>query len=150
MLGMHELCQPERVFHDPRKDEGLMETQFFWGEVEEEELEEVVDQVEEGNAASSSSSLLVQGILEEVAAAAIDSLPQSPLGVCPSPTAMAATLGSQYEDYGLIKQDEVASTFHDPEDPRSSLQDALQVKNELGNSYLAGILPRSQSQKQDC
>ncbi|MXQ98959.1 hypothetical protein E5288_WYG017490 [Bos mutus] len=50
---------------------------------------------------------------------------------------MAATLGSQYEDYGLIKQDEVASTFHDPEDPRSSLQDALQVKNELGNSYLA-------------
>ena len=60
MLGMHELCQPERVFYDPRKDEGLMETQFFWGEVEEEELEEEVDQVEEGNAASS-SSLLVQG-----------------------------------------------------------------------------------------
>ena len=149
MLGMHELCQPERVFYDPRKDEGLMETQFFWGEVEEEELEEEVDQVEEGNAASS-SSLLVQGILEEVAAAAIDSLPQSPLGVCPSPTAMAATLGSQYEDYGLIKKDEVASTFHDQEDPRSSLQDAPQVKkNELGNSCLAGILPRSQSQKQN-
>ena len=126
-----------------------METQFFWGEVEEEELEEEVDQVEEGNAASS-SSLLVQGILEEVTAAAIDSLPQSPLGVCPSPTAMAATLGSQYEDYGLIKKDEVASTFHDQEDPSSSLQDAPQVKkNELGNSCLAGILPRSQSQKQN-
>lgn len=109
-----------------------METQFFWGEVEEEELEEEVDQVEEGNAASSSSSLLVQGILEEVAAAAIDSLPQSPLGVCPSPTAMAATLGSQSEDHGLSRQEEIPSTSHDHEDAKSLLPDALRVKkNEL-------------------
>ena len=32
MQGMHELCQPERVFQDPRKEEGLMEAQFIWGE----------------------------------------------------------------------------------------------------------------------
>nr|XP_025131722.1 melanoma-associated antigen 1-like [Bubalus bubalis] len=30
MQGMHELCQPERVFQDPRKEEGLMEAQFIW------------------------------------------------------------------------------------------------------------------------
>ena len=29
MQGMHELCQPERVFQDPRKEEGLMEAQFI-------------------------------------------------------------------------------------------------------------------------
>ena len=66
-----------------------MEAHFIWSEEEEE-------QVEEGDAASPSSSLLVWGTLEEVAAAATPSLPQSPLGVCPTPTVMAATLGSQF------------------------------------------------------
>ena len=142
--GLYELCQPERVFQDPRKNEGLMEAQFFWGEVEEEELEkEEVEQVEEGNAASFSSSLLVWGTLEEVAAAATASLPQSPLGVCPSPTAMAATPGSQYEDYEFIRQDEVPSTLCDQEDTRSSLQDALWVKkNELGQFLLSRYLAK--------
>ena len=121
-----------------------MEAQFFWGEVEEEELEkEEVEQVEEGNAASFSSSLLVWGTLEEVAAAATASLPQSPLGVCPSPTAMAATPGSQYEDYEFIRQDEVPSTLCDQEDTRSSLQDALWVKkNELGQFLLSRYLAK--------
>ena len=142
--GVHELRQPERVFQDPRKNEGLMEAQLFWGEVEEEELEkEEVEQVEEGNAASFSSSLLVWGTLEEVAAAATASLPQSPLGVCPSPTAMAATPGSQYEDYEFIRQDEVPSTLCDQEDTRSSLQDALWVKkNELGQFLLSRYLAK--------
>ena len=43
MQGMHELCQPERVFQDPRNEEGLMQAQFIWGEekeVEEEDEEE--------------------------------------------------------------------------------------------------------------
>ena len=48
-----------------------MEAHFIWSEEEEE-------QVEEGDAASPSSSLLVWGTLEEVAAAATPSLPQSP------------------------------------------------------------------------
>ncbi|CAI9150861.1 unnamed protein product [Rangifer tarandus platyrhynchus] len=113
---MHELRQPERVFHDPREDEGLMEAQFIWDEEEE--------QMKEGDAASSSSSLLVWGTLEEVAAAAISSL-QSPLGVFPSPTAMASTLGSQSEDNGLSRQDEVPNTSCEQEDARSSLRDAL-------------------------
>ena len=71
MQGMHELRQPERVFQDPREDEGLMEAKFIWGEEEEE-------QMKEGDAASSSSCLPVWGTLEEVAAAAIASFPQSP------------------------------------------------------------------------
>ena len=41
MQGMHELCQPERVFQDPRKEEGLMEAQFIWGE--EKEVEEELE-----------------------------------------------------------------------------------------------------------
>ena len=82
-----------------------MEAQYIWGEVEEVEVE-----VEEGDAASFSSSLLVRGTLEEVAAAATPSLLQCPLGVCPSPTAMAASLGSPSEDHGLSRQDEVPST----------------------------------------
>ncbi|KAM7225341.1 hypothetical protein CapIbe_023318 [Capra ibex] len=40
MQEMHELCQPERVFQDPREEEGLMEAQFIWEEEEEEEVEE--------------------------------------------------------------------------------------------------------------
>ena len=47
------------------------------------EVEVEEEQIEEADAASS-SSLLVRGILGEVAAATA-SLPQSPLGVCPSP-----------------------------------------------------------------
>ncbi|XP_060993547.1 melanoma-associated antigen 9-like [Dama dama] len=81
-----------------------MEAHFIWGEEEEVEDEEE-EQVEEGDEASPSSPLLVWGTLEEVAAAATPSLPQSPLGVCPSPTAMAATPGSQFEDHGLNYQD---------------------------------------------
>ncbi|OWJ99072.1 hypothetical protein Celaphus_00009615 [Cervus elaphus hippelaphus] len=73
--------------------------------VEEVEQVEEVEPVEEGDAASS-SSLPVWGTLEEAAAAATASLPQSPVGVCPSPTAMAATPGSQSEDHGLSMQDE--------------------------------------------
>ena len=115
---MHELHQPERFFQDPIEDKGLMEAQYIWGEVEEVEVqvedmgeeEEVEEEVEEGDAASFSSSLLVRGILEEVAAAATPSLLQCPLGVCPSPTAMAASLGSPSEDHGLSRQDEVPST----------------------------------------
>ncbi|XP_055293658.1 melanoma-associated antigen 10-like [Moschus berezovskii] len=41
---------------------------------------------------------------------------------------MAATPGSQSEDHGFSRQDEVPSTSHDQEDARSSLQDALRVK----------------------
>ena len=41
MQEMHELCQPERVFQDPREEEGLMEAQFIWGE--EKEVVEAVD-----------------------------------------------------------------------------------------------------------
>lgn len=144
MQGMHELYQPERVFQDPRKEEGLMEAQFIWGEekeveeeVEEEENEEEQEvekeeedqqqqQVEGGGASRGRrcSYLLllpVRGTLEEVAAAATPSLPQSPLGVWPSPNAMAATLGSQYEENGLSRQDEVLSTSRDQEDARSWL-----------------------------
>ena len=112
MQGMHELCQPERVFQDPRKEEGLMEAQFIWGEekeVEEEDEEEQKvgkeeedqqqQQVEGGGASRGRRCsylllLLVRGTLEEVAAAATPSLPQSPLGVWPSPNAMAATPGA--------------------------------------------------------
>ena len=83
-----------------------MEAHFIWGEEEEE-------QVEEGDGASPSSSLLVWGTLEEVAAAATPSLPQSPLGVCPTPTVMASTLGSQFEDHGLSRQDEVPGSSRD-------------------------------------
>ena len=134
MPGMHELHQPERVFHDPREDEGLMEAQFIWEEEEEEQMKE--------EDAASSSSLPVWGTLEEVAAVALASLLQSPLGVCPSPTAMAATLGSQSEDHGLSRQDEVPNTSCDQEDARSSLRDALRVKKKelvqfLLSRYLA-------------
>lgn len=143
MQGMHELCQPERVFQDPRKEEGLMEAQFIWGEekeveeeveeeneeeqeVEKEEEDQQQQQVEGGGASRGRrcSYLLllpVRGTLEEVAAAATPSLPQSPLGVWPSPNAMAATLGSQYEENGLSRQDEVLSTSRDQEDARSWL-----------------------------
>lgn len=44
------------------------------------------------------------------------SLPQSPLGVWPSPAVLAATPGSQYEDHDLSRQDEVPSISHDQED----------------------------------
>ena len=91
MPGMHELRLPERVFQDPGEDDDLMEAQFIWSEEEEEEEEQIeeeeqmeeeeqveeVEQGEEGDAASS-SSLPVWGTLEEVAAAAIASFPQSP------------------------------------------------------------------------
>ena len=82
-----------------------MEAHFIWGEEEE--------QVEEGDGASPSSSLLVWGTLEEVAAAATPSLPQSPLGVCPTPTVMASTLGIQFEDHGLSRHDEVPGSSRD-------------------------------------
>ena len=112
MQGMHELCQPERVFQDPRKEEGLMEAQFIWGEEkeveEEDEEEQKVEKEEEdqqqvegggatrGRRCSYLLLLPVRGTLEEVAAAATPSLPQSPLGVWPSPNAnaMAATPGA--------------------------------------------------------
>ena len=100
-------------------------------QMEEVQQVEEVEQVEEGDSASS-SSLPVWGTLEEAAAAATARLPQSPVGVCPSPTAMADTPGSQSEDHGLSRQDEVPSTSHDQEDAWSSLQEALRVKkNEL-------------------
>ena len=51
MQGMHELCQPERVIQDPRKEEGLMEAQFIWCEEkeveEEDEGEQKVEKEEE-------------------------------------------------------------------------------------------------------
>ena len=133
MPRMHELRQPERDFQDPRENEGLMEAQCIWGEEEEEmKVEQMEEQGKKGDAAYSSSCLPVWGTLEEVAAAATVSFPQSPLGVCPSPTAMAATLGSQSEDHGLSRQEEIPSTLHDHEDAKSLLPDALQVKkNEL-------------------
>ena len=139
MQGMHELCQPERVFQDPRNEEGLMQAQFIWGEekeVEEEDEEEQKvgneeedqqqQQVEGGGASRGRRCsylllLLVWGTLEEVAAAATPSLPQSPLGVWPSPNAMAASPGSQYEEHVLSRQDEVLSTSCDQEDARSWL-----------------------------
>ena len=100
-----------------------MEAKFTWGEEEEE-------QMKERDAASSSPCLPVWGTLEEVAATATTSFPQSPLGVCPSPTAMAANLGSQSEDHGLSRQDEVPDTSRDQEDAKSLLQDALWVKKK--------------------
>ncbi|DAA13107.1 TPA: melanoma antigen family A, 9-like [Bos taurus] len=59
MQGMHELCQPERVFQDPRKEEGLMEAQFIWGE--EKEVEEEVE--EEENEEEQEKNELVQFLL---------------------------------------------------------------------------------------
>ena len=97
-----------------------MQAHFILGEEEEVEDEEE-EQVEEGDAASPSSSLLVWGTLEEVAAAATPSLPQSPLGVWPSPAVLAATPGSQYEDRDLSRKDEVPSISRDHEDARSWL-----------------------------
>ena len=98
MQGMHELCQPERVFQDPRKEEGLMEAQFIWGEekdVEEEDEEEQKvgkeeedqqqQQVEGGGASRGRRCsylllLRVWGTLEEVASAATHSPPPEPSG----------------------------------------------------------------------
>ena len=54
MQGMHELCQPERVFQDPRKEEGLMEAQFIWGE--EKEVEEEVEEEETAAGACTATS----------------------------------------------------------------------------------------------
>ena len=88
--------------------------------------------MEEGDAASPSSSLLVWGTLEEVAAAATASFPQSPLGVWPSATAMAATLGSQFEDHGLSRQIDVSGSSRDQGGDRPLVRDALWMKkNEL-------------------
>ena len=113
-----------------------MEAHFIWSEEEEE-------QVEEGDAASPSSSLLVWGTLEEVAAAATPSLPQSPLGVCPTPTVMAATLGSQFEDHGLSRQDEVPGSSCDQGGDRPLVQDALRLKkNELVRFLLSSYLTK--------
>ncbi|KAI4545127.1 hypothetical protein MG293_005393, partial [Ovis ammon polii] len=55
---------------------------------------------------------------------------------------MAANLGSQSEDHGLSRQDEVPDTSSDQEDAKSSLPDALQVKKKelvrfLLSRYLA-------------
>ena len=91
-----------------------------------EKEEEDQQQVEGGGATRGRrcSYLLllpVRGTLEEVAAAATPSLPQSPLGVWPFPNAMAASPGSQYEEHGLSRQDEVLSTSRDQEDARSWL-----------------------------
>lgn len=120
-----------------------MEAQCIGGEEEEMEVEQEEEQVKKGDAASSSFCLPAWGTLEEVAAAAIVSLSQSPLGVCPSPTAVAATLGSQSEDYGLSRQEEVPSTSHDQEDTKSSLPNALQVKkNELVEFLLSRYLTK--------
>lgn len=143
MPRIHELCQPERDFQDPRENKGPMEAQCIGGEEEEMEVEQEEEQVKKGDAASSSFCLPAWGTLEEVAAAAIVSLSQSPLGVCPSPTAVAATLGSQSEDYGLSRQEEVPSTSHDQEDTKSSLPNALQVKkNELVEFLLSRYLTK--------
>ena len=87
-----------------------MEAQFIWGEEkeveEEDEEEQKVEKEEEdqqqvegggatrGRRCSYLLLLPVRGTLEEVAAAATPSLPQSPLGVWPSPNAMAATPGA--------------------------------------------------------
>ena len=121
-----------------------MEAQFIWGEEkevveeedeeeqdgEEEEVEEEDQQQQqvEGGGASRGRRcsyllllLSVPGTLEEVAAAATPSLPQSPLGVWPSPAVLAATPGSQYEDHDLSRKDEVPSISRDHEDARSWL-----------------------------
>ena len=119
-----------------------MEAHFIWGEEEKVEVEEE-EQVEEGDAASPSSSLPVWGTLEEVAAAATPSVPQSPLGFCRSPTAMAATLGSRFEDYGLSRQDEVPGSSHDPGGDRPLVRDALWLKkNELVRLLLSRYLTK--------
>ncbi|MXQ98667.1 hypothetical protein E5288_WYG017961 [Bos mutus] len=83
-----------------------------------------------------------------MAAAETASLPQSPVGVCLSPTAMADTPGSQSEDHGPSGQDEVPSTSHDHEDASSSLQDALRVKkNELAQFLLSRYFAREPTTK---
>ena len=94
--------------------------------VEKEEEDQQQQQVEGGGASRERRCsylllLLVRGTLEEVAAAATPSLPQSPLGVWPTPNAMVASPGSQYEEHGLSRQDEVLSTSRDQEDARSWL-----------------------------
>ena len=119
-----------------------MEAHFIWGEEEKVEVEEE-EQVEEGDAAAPSSSLPVWGTLEEVAAAATPSVPQGPLGVCRSPTAMAATLGSRFEDYGLSRQDEVPGSSHGPGGDRPLVRDALWLKkNELVRLLLSRYLTK--------
>ena len=56
---------------------------------------------------------------------------------------MAANLGSQSEDHGLSRQDEVPDTSRDQEDAKSSLPDALQVKkNELVEFLLSRYLTK--------
>ncbi|XP_074215114.1 melanoma-associated antigen 8-like [Camelus bactrianus] len=73
-------------------------------------------------------TFLFLGSGEEVADSGTPSPAQSPQGVCPSPTAVAAPPWSQSEDNGLRSQgEEGPSTGQDPADAESRLHDALHL-----------------------
>lgn len=83
-----ELCKRGEDQEDPRENQDLLEEQLFGAEEEEEAI---------SSSSSFSQSVLFPDNPEEVAAAVAPSPPQSPQGVCPSPSAMEAVPWSQSE-----------------------------------------------------
>ncbi|XP_072814243.1 melanoma-associated antigen 8-like [Vicugna pacos] len=137
---MRDLHHTEADFQDPREAEDSMDEQDIWVEEEEEDEEEEDEEEEEeeeggtsplspsSSSSSSSYSVLFLGTGEEAADSGTPSPTQSPQGVCPSPTAVAAPPWSQSEDNGLRSQgEEGPSSGQDPADAESRLQDALHL-----------------------
>ncbi|XP_074215115.1 melanoma-associated antigen 8-like [Camelus bactrianus] len=130
---MRDLHHTEADFHDPREAEDSEDEQDIW--VEEEEGASPLSPSSSSSSSSSSSfsslssySVLFLGSGEEVADSGTPSPAQSPQGVCPSPTAVAAPPWSQSEDNGLRSQgEEGPSTGQDPADAESRLHDALHL-----------------------
>ncbi|XP_058391314.1 melanoma-associated antigen 8-like [Diceros bicornis minor] len=118
-MSEHYKCEQDH--QDPREAQGLVDAQLSGTEEEED--------TSPSSSLSSSPSVLFLGTLEEVAAAATPSPPQSPQSAWPSPTATAAAPWSQSEGDGSSSQDEEGpSAWEDPEDAESSLQEALHLK----------------------
>nr|XP_023489243.1 melanoma-associated antigen 8-like [Equus caballus] len=111
------LCKCEEDHQDPRETQGLVDAQLSGAEEEE------------AISPSSSPSVPFLGTLEEVAVAAALSPPQGPKSARPSSSAMAATPWNQSGGDGYSSQDEEGpSTWEDPGDADSSLQDTLSLK----------------------
>ncbi|XP_072812666.1 melanoma-associated antigen 8-like [Vicugna pacos] len=127
-VQMRDIHQTEADFQDPREAEDSVDEQDIW--VEEEEGASPLSPSSSSSSSSSSSySVWFLGTGKEAANSGTPSPTQSPQGVCPSPTAVAAPPWSQSEDNGLRSQgEERPSTGQDPADAESSHPDPFHLK----------------------
>ncbi|XP_074179321.1 melanoma-associated antigen 10-like [Rhinolophus sinicus] len=118
---MNELRKLGGGHQEPRQYQNLLEAEVFWA------MEDDVLSV--ASSSSSSPSVVFPDSPEEVAAAVVPSLPQSPPGAYPSPEAMGAPPLSEIQGAGSSSQnEEQQSSTENLEDAESSVKQAVHLK----------------------